>query len=162
MSLGEQTVGGGAAMAPSSAFFSGPISRLIAAHGVAQVGLAEVEEFVGGSGNSLLFFAGDPERYPESLDVAAVLPELMKAFPQRFRVGLVCAEAELALQLEFGFGVWPALVFLRQGAYLGVLTGMRDWGDYLREIPILLAAPASRPPSLGVAVHGQAGGACGG
>jgi hydrogenase-1 operon protein HyaE len=136
------------------------LSRLVSAHDVAEVGLAEYEDFVGGSGNSLLFFAGDPERYPESLDVAAILPELMKAFPDRFRVGLVRAEAEVALQVKFGFGVWPALVFLRDGAYLGVLTGMRDWGDYLREIPVLLAAPASRPPTLGVAVHSQAGGGC--
>jgi hydrogenase-1 operon protein HyaE len=160
MNPSGQTVGGGTAMAASSAFFSGPFSRLISVHGVTQVDLAGYEEFVAGSGNSLLFFAGDPERYPESLDVAAVLPELMKAFPNRFRVGLVRAEAAVALQLKFGFGVWPALVFLREGAYLGVLSGIRDWGDYLREIPVLLAAPASRPPSLGVAVHGQANDAC--
>lgn len=161
MNVNGQTVGGEAAIAAGSASFSGLLSRLVLVHGVAEVGMAELEDFVGGSGNSLLFFAGDPARYPESLDVAAVLPELMKAFPNRFRVGLVRTEAEVALQIKFGFGVWPALVFLREGAYLGVLTGMRDWGDYLREIPALLAAPASRPPSLGVAVHSQASGGCG-
>jgi hydrogenase-1 operon protein HyaE len=160
MNVNGQTVGGEAAVAARSASFLGPLSRLVAAHDVAEVGLAEYEDFVGGSGNSLLFFSGDPERYPESLDVAAILPELMKAFPDRFHVGLVRAEAEVALQVKFGFGVWPALVFLRDGAYLGVLTGMRDWGDYLREIPVLLAAPASRPPTLGVAVHSQASGGC--
>ena len=160
MNMSGQTVGGGAATAPRSASFSGPLSRLVSVRDVAEVGLAEYEDFVGGSGNSLLFFAGDPERYPESLDVAAVLPELMKAFPNQFRVGLVRAEAAVALQVKFGFGVWPALVFLRDGAYLGVLTGMRDWDDYLREIPALLAAPPSRPPTLGVAVHGEASVGC--
>jgi len=160
MNMSGQTVGGAAAMAPRSASFSGTFSRLVSVHGAVEVGVAEYEEFVGGRGNSLLFFSGDPGRYPESLDVAAVLPELMKAFPNQFRAGLVRAEAEVALQVKFGFGTWPALVFLRDGAYLGVLTGMRDWDDYLREIPALLAAPASRPPTLGVAVHGEASGGC--
>ena len=160
MNVNKQTVGGAAPMAARPASFSTPLTRLASMPGVAEVGLAEYEDFVGGSGNRLLFFAGDPERYPESLDVAAVLPELMKAFPDRFRVGLVRPEAEVTLQVKFGFGTWPALVFLRAGAYLGVLAGMRDWDEYLRELPVLLAAPPSRPPSLGVAVRGQAGGGC--
>lgn len=157
--MSEQTLGGGTATTTRSAFFFGPLSRLVAADGVAEVGLAEYEDFVGGTGCCVLFFAGDPERYPESLDVAAILPELMKAFAKRFRVGLVRAEAEVAWQSRYGFGVWPALVFLRDGAYVGVLSGMRDWDEYLRETAVLLAAPASRPPILGVAVQGQA---CGG
>ena len=160
MNVSGQVVGGEAAIAARSASFSGPLSRLVSVHGVAEVGMAEFEDFVGGSGNSLLFFTGDPARYPESLDVAAILPELVKAFPNRFRVGLVRRESEVALQVKFGFGVWPALVFLREGGYLGVLTGMRDWDEYLAEIPALLAAPVSRPPSLGVAVHSQASGGC--
>jgi hydrogenase-1 operon protein HyaE len=155
-----QTVGGGAATAARSAFFSGPFARLLSLRDVVEVGVGEYEDFVGGSGNSILFFAGDPDRYPESLDVAAVLPELMKAFPGHFRVGLVRAEAEVALQVKFGFSVWPALVFLREGDYIGVLTGIRDWDEYLREISRLLAAPSSRPPTIGIAVQAPAGGGC--
>lgn len=147
-------------MAARSAFVSGPFARLQSLRDVVGLGVGEYEDFVGGSGNCILFFAGDPDRYPESLDVAAVLPELLKAFSGHFRVGLVRAEAEVALQVKFGFGVWPALVFLRGGDYIGVLTGIRDWDEYLREISLLLVAPASRPPSIGIAVQTPAGGGC--
>lgn len=158
--VNEQTVGGSAMTATRSAPFSGPFTRLLSLPDVADVGVPEYEAFAEAPGDCILFFAGDPGRYPESMDVAAVLPELLKAFPGHFRVGLVRTEAEVALQVKFGFSVWPALVFLREGDYIGVLTGIRDWDEYLREISLLLSAPPTRPPTLGVAVQVQADGGC--
>ncbi|MBZ0092369.1 MAG: hydrogenase [Sulfuricellaceae bacterium] len=143
----------GSADVPDAAKVFPQIARLVSDYGYAEIGVAGFEGFAGGAAEGILFFTGDPERYPESLDVAAILPELSKAFPQRFDIGLVRREAETALQLKFGFGAWPALVFLRGGGYVGTLTGMRNWDEYLREIGVLLAAPTSRPPSVGVAVE---------
>ncbi len=44
--------------------------------------------------------AGDPVQYPECLDVAVVLPELLRAFPGRFRAGIPAVEMEPAVFAE--------------------------------------------------------------
>lgn len=129
------------------------IARLVGDCGYAEIDVAGYEAFAGEAAEGILFFSGDPERYPESLDVAAILPELSKAFPRCFNIGVVRRDADIVLQRKFGFGAWPALVFLRGGAYVGTLTGMRNWDEFLREIDALLAAPTCRPPSVGVAVE---------
>jgi hydrogenase-1 operon protein HyaE len=46
----------------------------------------------------------------------------------------------------------PALLFLRDGAYVGVIEGLRDWSEFVAEVRQMLAAPVSRPPSIGIAV----------
>ena len=46
------------------------------------------------------------------------------------------------------FGTWPALVFLRRGEYLGVITQVQNWDDYLREIRYLLDSEPTRTPGL--------------
>jgi len=34
-----------------------------------------------------------------------------------------------------------------------VIEGLKDWGVYAAELPRLLAAPESRPPSIGIPVQ---------
>lgn len=162
MTTERQQAGAGvsAAEAPGPAAFSPQFARLVADSGVAEIGVANYESFARGEGDGVLFFSGDPRRYPESLDVAAILPELGKAFSDRLRIGLVRHDSEIALQTKFGFSVWPSLVFVRGGAYVGTLSGMRDWDEYLREVPVLFATPVSRPPSVGLAVRNQAQAGC--
>ena len=41
---------------------------------------------------------------------------------------------------------------LRDGQYLGAVDGLRDWDVYLAELTRLLAAEASRPPTVGIPV----------
>ena len=38
------------------------------------------------------------------------------------------------------------LVFLQYGEYLGAIEGIRDWSDYLTEIPEILAREPAAPP----------------
>jgi len=130
------------------------IEALSARHGLPRLEGSDLERFVQGHEHSVLFFAGNPTQYPESNDVAVILPELLKAFAERLAAAVVAPTAEHELQTRYGFSQWPALVFLRRGEYLGTITRIRDWGDYLAEIEGILAAPASRPPSLGVPVVG--------
>jgi hydrogenase-1 operon protein HyaE len=54
--------------------------------------------------------------------------------------------AARALSPRYGFTRWPAFVMLREGQYLGVVDGLRDWGDYVSELDRLLAAAPTRPP----------------
>lgn len=111
-----------------------------------------LEAFLAQQGHSLLFFTGDPKQYPESNDVAVILPELAARFAGRFRVAVVAREAELALQKRFPFSSWPALVFLRGDQYLGAITRVQNWSDYLGEIERLLGSDALHLRSVGIPV----------
>ena len=110
-----------------------------------------LEAFIQAPGPCVLFLTEDPARFNEVNDVAVVLPELLKVFPQ-VRAGVVARPAEKALQKRYGFSTWPALVLLRDGGWLGTLTGMHDWEVYLTRVGQLLDGPVSRPPSIGIAV----------
>lgn len=117
------------------------IQRLGDAFGVPTLDEAGFDAYVGACEYSVLFFTEDPRRFPESLDVAVVLPELLKAFPP-LAAALIEPGLERTLQARYGFTAWPSLVFLRRGHYLGCLSRILNWNDYLREIPRILAGEA--------------------
>ena len=90
---------------------------------------------------SVLFFCGDPQRAPESLDVAVVLPELLSTFPQ-LQAALMSTALEHRLQSDCGVTLWPSLVFLRRGQYLGCLSRILSWAEsQARVAEILTRAP---------------------
>jgi hydrogenase-1 operon protein HyaE len=128
------------------------IARLVDDYGYPLLDQDTLDACIAAPGDTVLFCAGDPLLYPECLDVAVVLPELMRAFSGRFRAAVVSRELEAELQARYGFNRWPSLVFLRDGGYVGVLSGILDWSVYLARIQDLLAAPTARPPSIGIAV----------
>lgn len=128
------------------------IARLIDDFGYPHLAGSDLAAFTDAPGDAVLFCAGDPVQYPEALDVAVVLPELLRAFPGRLRAGVVTAEQAPALQARFGFNRWPTLVFLRGGEYVGMLSGIQDWSVYLARIRELLDAAPSRPLSIGILV----------
>jgi len=96
--------------------------------------------------NTLLLCAGDPTQYPEALDVAVVLPELVQAFRGEFQAAVVDPSLERSMQTRYGFNRWPSIVVLRAGAYVGTLSGIQDWSYYLERLRELLHAPVRRPP----------------
>jgi hydrogenase-1 operon protein HyaE len=91
----------------------------------------------------LLFFTENPLQFPESNDVAVVLPLLMQHFGDRFHVGVVAREHERKLHARFPFDGWPALVLLRDGRYVGAISRMQDWDVYLSEMERLLDSEPS-------------------
>lgn len=134
------------------------IERLAAVTGAAVVEPASVEAFEAAPGDAVLYFGGDPVRFPEALDVAVVLPEL-RASVGALRVGIVPRDAEDALARRYAVQRWPSLVFLRSGGYLGTLSGMKDWDDYLREVRDVMARTPGRRPLPTIAIHAD-GAAC--
>lgn len=112
--------------------------------------------FVYGNENVVLFFANDPALFPESQDVAIVLPELLKVFCHQLQGAVIAKSIERELQARFRFTSWPALVFLRRGEYLGVITGILDWAEFGQEFARILSKQPSQPPSFDLAK------ACGG
>ena len=137
------------------------VQRLIDAHGAAAVTLATLDPWLAGPGDRVLFFSGDPVRFPEGSDVAVVLPELRAAHGARFEIGVVLREDEDALAKRFGAQHWPSLVFLRDGRYVATIAGMKDWDEYVQLIGAALAAPSTRAPTVGIpVVSATAGPSC--
>ncbi len=133
------------------------VTRLAAQPDAALVDARRIDAFLARGGHQVLFFGGDPVRFPEALDVAVVLPELRKALAPGFGIGVVAPDDEDALALRWGVTRWPSLVALRDGAYLGTLAGMHDWDAYRQALGELLQRAPSRPPGVGIRVVGPGG-----
>jgi hydrogenase-1 operon protein HyaE len=130
-------------MAMSSAL----INALMEQRGVPLVDEQTLDHFVSQQSHTLLFFTENPQQFPESNDVAVVIPLLMDAFGDRFQVAVVARDAEHQLHARFPFDGWPSLVLLKDGAYVGAISKMQDWDVYQAEIERLLSAePASIKP----------------
>jgi len=106
------------------------------------------DAFVYNNENVVLFFCNDPVQFPESNDVAVILPELVKAFNGNLQAAVIAKPIERELQARFRFTGWPSLVFLRNGEYLGVITGIRNWQEYRQETAGILASEPSQPPGF--------------
>lgn len=128
------------------------LARLVEDYAYPRLTRDNLAAFSDQPGDSVILCAGDPAQHPEALDLAVVLPELAQAFPGAFRVGVADRALEPDLQARYGLTVWPSLLFLRDGGYVGVLPGIQDWAVYLKRVPELLATPAGRPPSVGIPV----------
>ncbi|WP_412478653.1 hypothetical protein [Azonexus sp. IMCC34839] len=112
------------------------------------------------SGLVALLLTDDPQRNLEVLDACVILPEALK--PLGDSIARCVAGAELAAELLARYGVAraPAVVFLRDGEFVGVLQGIRDWSEYQAEVARLLNGPA-QPKPIGIPVRAATSqGAC--
>lgn len=136
------------------------LARLAETAGRTVASPAELDALLAEPGDWVLFCGGNPTQYPECLDVAVVLPELLALHGGRVHGAVATPDLEAPLQARYGFNRWPSLVFLRDGDYVGVISGMRDWSVFVGQFAEMLAAPASRPPSVGIPVAAVAPSAC--
>ena len=113
--------------------------------------LGNIDAFLADNDFSVLFFTEDIKRFPESNDVAVVLPELLVVFPD-LKAAVISRHDEKKLQSLYGFRAWPALVFMRKEQYLDAITGIQDWREYLSQIKTILTSEPKRPLSVGVPV----------
>lgn len=121
---------------------------------------AAADAFLAGPGDRLLLLAEAPHMVPESWDVAVILPEVLAPVAGRFQVGLLSPALARPIATRYAVNLWPALLFVRDGQYVGTLAGMRDWADYQREVPTFLDRPASRAPGIGIPVASATDSAC--
>lgn len=130
------------------------IDRLIGELGYTEVSLDNHDEFVASPGMSVLFFPGDPKIVKDATDVAVVLPELMGVFAGKLNAGIVTDTFGdgATLKKKYGFSHYPSLVFIREGGYVGTISRIRDWQEYLTTINELLDADTRRPPGIGIEV----------
>jgi hydrogenase-1 operon protein HyaE len=126
--------------------FSPVLTMMMERHRIPVVDAANIDAFAGAHDFTALFFPGDWLRLAESNDVAVILPELVQAFQGVFKPAVVSRESERKLQSRYRFNAFPALVFLRNGEYLGAIKRVLDWEDYLTEIAGILTRGPSAPP----------------
>lgn len=130
-----------------------PLVRRLVDEGRANVATREtLADWAARPGDHVLFFSGDAAQFGEGPDVAVVLPELQAAAGMRFDIAVVPRADEEPIARRFGVNRWPSLVFVRDGGYVGTLSGMRDWGDYVDAVRAMLDAPVTRAPSIGIPV----------
>ena len=136
------------------------IAQLFSKHGFSEVTAANFAAWTQTPGRTLLLFIEDPGRYKETLDLAVIVPELCRAFPGRFAVGVLLPDAAREIAVRYAFRRWPAFVMLADGKYVGAVDGLRNWDEYMAEVARLLAAAPTRPPTVGVAIKGEGAGNC--
>lgn len=96
------------------------------------------QSFLEGDTTKVLFFTGNPNRYPETLDVAVVLPELVNAFNNQIQPAIVTEDAEDDLPVKYEFSSYPALIFIKQGFTVGTICKIQDWQVYLQKIQAII------------------------
>lgn len=132
--------------APARTGFSPLLNAILERHAYQRVDEATLDAVAGAHPIAMLLVSGDWWRLAECDDLAVIVPELDKALDGQVAVLVAEREAERALQRRFRFASFPALVFLREGAYLGAMEGVRDWADYLVELPEILSREPEAPP----------------
>lgn len=128
------------------------IKNMIEQYGYPVLSEDGFDDYIQSQDECVLFFTESPERFPESNDVAMILPELVHTFAGRFSAAVIAQDSQRKLQKRYGFTEWPSLVFLRKGEYLGKISRVQDWGDYLHDINRILSSEPSRAPGFAIPV----------
>lgn len=105
--------------------------------------VAAFESFAVTPGDCLVLLVEDPVRMPEAWDLAVILPEILKSQPGAFTAAVLPPVPGRAVASRYGITVWPALLFLRDGQFVGRIEGLKDWQVYAREIPAMLQRQCS-------------------
>jgi hydrogenase-1 operon protein HyaE len=134
--------------------FSPLVQQMIERHGYPVLTAATLKDFLDAHAEVVVFFTENADKFPETNDVAMILPELVKAFGGCFTAAVIDLADQRKLQMQYGFREWPTLVFLRKGEYLGAISRVQDWNVYLAEINRILACAPSRPPEFLLPVAG--------
>lgn len=122
------------------------IEDMIEQHGYPVLTTESIDGFLASHDDVVLFFTENPQHFPESNDVAVILPELVRYFGGRLSAAVIDTVSERELYRRYNFTAWPSLVFLRRGDYLGTISRVQDWQVYTREIDTLLTSPPRPAP----------------
>ena len=136
------------------------IQALLDEHQYALLTEDKLDDFLQVHENVVLLFTENPKHFPESNDVAVILPQLMSEFVGRLTAAVIDEAAERPLHKRYAFNRWPALVFLRRGEYLGVIAGMQNWSDFRCEFERLLASTPVQAPAFTLPIVAETTSGC--
>lgn len=128
--------------------------RVITEHRFELITEENAESFIKQNGLTMLLFIDDPERMKETADALVITPELAYRHPKIKQKGVVIQPFARKLAITYGFRRWPAVVFLKDGGYLGAVDGLRAWGELISETERVLKSTVHYPPSVGIEVRG--------
>lgn len=140
--------------------FDDLLDRLVAKHALQEVDAQSWQVFLDAPGDGVALFTDDPEKTPESWDLAVIFPDLVAAAGTPLRAAVLRPAAARALQGFYGINRLPALLFVRDGGYVGAVEGLRDWAEYVAECQALLHKPVGRAPAVGIAVASATTSSC--
>lgn len=129
------------------------VAHRLTALGYPQTDAANLDALAASHDHLIVMLNADPHQFPEVADNAVIVPEVLKTLPITCQVSWANPADSRELATRFGVLKFPALVFLRGGEYTGVIIGLMDWPEVVHRFAELLAAPARRPPSVGIPVH---------
>jgi hydrogenase-1 operon protein HyaE len=145
---------------PSTAPTLERLREQLLGHGHTEVTLETLDDVATRAGMLVMLPLDNPAQRAEFFDLAVVLPEILRQFgpdtgSDTFHAAFACPPHSLAIAKRFGVLRHPALIFLREGRYVGAVEGLRDWADYLQSfarmrtqapqpIPIPLSASGAR------------------
>lgn len=129
------------------------IKNMIEQYNYPVLDMDNFDDFINEQEESVLFFTENPTRFPESDDVCMILPELVKEYGGRFSAAVIDQSAQRKLQGRYDFKEWPSLVFLRKGQFLGVVSRVQDWNDYIIKINALLSSEPRPAPGIGIVIE---------
>ena len=129
--------------------FSGLLDKLATRKGMSDLDQAGFQAFMDATGTGVVLLTDEPDTAAESWDIAVIFPELLAATGNGLRAAVMRPEQARVLLTRFGLGRLPALLFLRDGGYVGALEGLRDWSEFVAECAAMLQKPVSHVPSMG-------------
>ncbi|TQF26650.1 hydrogenase accessory protein [Bradyrhizobium sp. UNPF46] len=131
----------------------------LARRGLPEIDAATVDGLLGAADGAgavaVLLSAGDPKRFPEAIDVAVVLPELIDAFQGRLRGAVIARAAESELGQRFGVRVQPTLILVAKGETLGLIAKIQDWSVYIDRITRLIERPRGHSAAVAATIVPQ-------
>jgi hydrogenase-1 operon protein HyaE len=140
--------------------FSGLLDKLVTKHNISEFDHESFQDFINDSGSGVALLTEEPDIAPESWDMAVIFPELLAVIGAQLRTAIVRPESAKILQTRFGLSRLPALLFVRDGGYVGAIEGLRDWSEFVSEFAEMLQKPISRAPSIGIAVTAISSSTC--
>lgn len=117
-------------------------------HAIPVLSPAEFSGFIQQQACVAVLCTENPTQFPESNDVAVILPQLARHFSTLLVPALADEALEKQLQAQYRFYKWPTLLFLRRGELLGSVTGMQSWYDFVIQVENILALPSQSAPGI--------------
>jgi len=136
------------------------VTLLVEKEGATRLDDSNFDAFVAAPGEAVLFFTEDPMRFREVVDLAVILPEIRSAAVRPFRMGVLPPAIANAKAATYGVRRWPALVFLRDGAWLGNIEALRDWSEYVSLANALLEGETRALPPRVIPVAAAGASSC--
>ncbi len=119
---------------------------------VQRVTKATIDAFRAAEGLAVLCLADDPVMYKETLDMAAIAPELFASFEDALTLAGFTDPAEgRAVATSLGIRKLPAVAVFLYGDLIGAVEGLKTWEDYQTELVKILTAPAKTKKSIPIA-----------